>query len=914
MLKINTVQTNFSSGELSPWLLGRSDIDRYQQGAEMLENFYVRHQGGISRRLGTKNVGRTSEQAANSNVRIIPFEFSRTDAVLIEASAGLFRFFRDGVKIGAPYEVTTIYGTSTTIPYTSDQVNELQFSQSADVLFITHPSHPQATLSRYSDSDWRYEIPEFDYGPYLDQEIGDQNISLTVSDVVDRVTLTSSAADFGSAAVDDLVEYAYSGQKVLGLIKAIFSSTSIEVEPLEDRSLVLSKEVYSPGLYTGWDSTNNVPTYNTTITGTGVEVAFSAVGVVTQQHIGNYVRFADKSGTYYWMSVSAVGDIVRQGAYGITATGDILTVIQPSGIVTRSDRDINAKLTSSDSNFFNLSTDGGRLFRLVLGEYVVHARARGNVTQVCDMESGNQNIGVTTLEGISVGDTVQAATGLAECVVEYMAYSGPDPYIHVSAVPSVTNAAITLTIGNNTTQHMRCKLNRSVPRSIEGFTTVQNGTTNDWNRGAWFTGNYPQTVSFHEGRLAFGGTTLQPQTGWLSRVDDLYNFGTTDEKLRVLDDCAITFTIASETLNEILWMSSKDVLVIGTVGAEWKVASSNQGAPLTPTTISVKAQSSYGNAFTKPITVGKGLIFLQRAGRKLRQMTYDFQTDSNVSLDLTVFAEHVLKDHSGGSSLSYQQLPESAVYVLLNDGQIACMTYEPDQQVYAWSRIVLGGPSAVVESIACVPEDDKYRLYMVVSRTINSTNVRTIEVLEPEFRPSSATDRTEMYFMDNYKSGGGHFPVFSGLDDYKGCTVSVLLDDVVYHDQVVSNTGTLTMPVEAVSRYAIGFPYTSVLKTFPIESQAQAGTGQGKQKRIDHITLRLLDSINFKHGGSLSELKEEDFREASDPTNAVPPMFSGDKRIAYENGSDTRGSYYITQDKSYPLSILSLMPEVTQFK
>jgi hypothetical protein len=326
-------------------------------------------------------------------------------------------------------------------------------------------------------------------------------------------------------------------------------------------------------------------------------------------------------------------------------------------------------------------------------------------------------------------------------------------------------------------------------------------------------------------------------------------------------------------------------------------------------------QSTYGCEFTKPINVGKSIIYLQRAGRKMRQMSYDYQTDSQVSLDLTVFAEHILKDHDGAQQLCYQQLPESAVYVRLGDGQIAVLTYEPDQQVYAWTRFVLGGPDAFVESIACVPEGSQFRLYMVVGRTINGSWVRTIEVLEPEFRPSSSTDRTEMYFFDNYTvfTTAPFTTSLTGLTLYAGCTVTVRVDDQIYHDQTVAADGTMTLPAVPSTRYAIGFPYTSTLKTFPIEAPAQMGTGQGKVKRMTHLGVRLLDSINFKHGSSLTNLVEESFRLASDSVSAVPPMFSGDKRVAFENGFSTRGAFYVVQEKAYPLAILSLMPEIAQY-
>lgn len=805
--------------------------------------------------------------------------------------------------------VGNVYGTYDPVPYTADEIGQLQFSQSADVIFITHPNHPQATLSRYSDYDWRYEIPQFDYGPYLDQQIGDQDISLSVVGVVDRVRLTSTAPDFSAATAGSYVEYAYRGQKVLGLVTVQVNAYAVIVEPLEDRSLVLSKEVYSPGLYTGWDGTNSVPLYDATITGTGVAVAFSATAVVTQEHVGNFLRFCNRSGEYFWMSVTGVEDILRQGAYGIIANGDILEVIRPAGTVTRSARTINAKLKSSDTNFFNLSTDYGRLFRLVIGEYVVHARGREGLSTTEGLTNdGSDLLLLSTTFGLAIGDFITGPGIPADTQILSLVDGPPQSYAVLSNAATATTAEITaFTVNANSTAEINVFLNRSIPRSVEGLTVVQNGTTNDWNRGAWFTGNYPNTVCFHEGRLGFAGTTLQPQTGWLSKVDDLYNFATTDEKLRVYDDAAINFTIASDTINQIQWMCSRQVLLIGTAGAEWKISSSQQGSPLTPTNISVQNQSSYGSAFVKPISIGKSALYLQRAGRKLREMSYEFQTDSQISLDLTVFAEHILKTHGGAEQLCYQQLPESVIFARLADGQIAVLTYEPDQKVYAWSRFVLGGPDAFVESIATVAESDKHRLYMVVSRTINGSLVRTIEVLDPEFRPATATTKTDMLFMDNATIGGSGTAALFGLNDFKGCAVAVLIDDTVVEGLTVAADGTLTLPSTPTTRYVIGFAFTSVLKTFPVETQAQAGTGQGKIKRIDRFSLRLLDSIGFQQGPSLTELRSE-------TTGSSTTMFSGDVRVSFANGFDTRGSIYVTQSKAYPLAILSVMPELAQYQ
>ena len=861
MLKVHPIQTNFSSGELSPWLLGRSDIERYFNSAEVLENFIVHPQGPIKRRRGTEGIGLTDDQDADGVVRLVKFVFSREDSVLIEMSEGRFGFYSNGAPVMngvSPLQVVAEYISGDTLPYTADEINEVQFTQSADVIFMTHPNHRQARLSRYSSVDWRYEYLDFDYGPYMDQEPGDQDISLTIHSVVDRVTVRSTTTDFTSTAVNDLIQYNHAGQKVLGRVVTINSSSEVVVEPYEDRSLVLSKEVYSPGSYGGWDGANSVPTYGSISVGPGVTIAFSATGVITQENVGNYLRFPDAGGNYYWMMVTSSGDIPRQGAYAILASGDVLDVTIPTGYLTRKDRTITAKLQSSEAHFFDtpeplpgigydFSELPGRKFRLVLGAEVVHATA------------------------------VEDMTG-------------------------------------NTGQLINVTLNRPIPISTEGNAVITNGTTSDWNKGAWYPGNYPRTVCIHEERLTFAGTAAEPQTGWMSKSADFYNYAASSENLVVTDDSAITFTVASDTVNEILWMISRQVLLVGTTGGEIKINPSGTANALSPTNTSIQNQSSYGSEAVKPLLIGKSALYLQREGVKLRQMSYDYQTDSQVSLDLTIFAEHVLKQHGGGQQLAYQLLPESMVYVRLGDGQVAALTYEADQQVYAWARQILGG-DGFVESIECIPEDGTDRLYMVVRRTINENTVRTIEMLEPEFRPESSTDFTEMIFMDNYTVGGvPGSTTITGLTQFAGCEVAVMVDNGVYGNRTVDATGALVLPRLPTSRYIVGFPFTSTLKTFPLEAQAPSGTGQGKIKRIDHITVRVMDSIGFKHGATLGTLVEENFRRNTAVLAQSPEMFTGDWRVSYQNGYDTRGSVYFVQDRALPLSILALMPEVGQYQ
>ena len=56
MPKVTLSKSNFTAGELTPRLFGRTDLGRYDNGAQTIQNFLVQPHGGLSRRPGTKFV------------------------------------------------------------------------------------------------------------------------------------------------------------------------------------------------------------------------------------------------------------------------------------------------------------------------------------------------------------------------------------------------------------------------------------------------------------------------------------------------------------------------------------------------------------------------------------------------------------------------------------------------------------------------------------------------------------------------------------------------------------------------------------------------------------------------------------------------------------------------------------------
>ena len=88
---------SFSAGEFSPRLHGRTDLQKYSTAAEEIENFIIHPHGGLTRRPGTEYIGEVKDSAAQ--VRLIPFEFSTTQAYVLEFGNTYMRVYKDGGRV-----------------------------------------------------------------------------------------------------------------------------------------------------------------------------------------------------------------------------------------------------------------------------------------------------------------------------------------------------------------------------------------------------------------------------------------------------------------------------------------------------------------------------------------------------------------------------------------------------------------------------------------------------------------------------------------------------------------------------------------------------------------------------------------------------------------------------------------------
>ena len=272
----------------------------------------------------------------------------------------------------------------------------------------------------------------------------------------------------------------------------------------------------------------------------------------------------------------------------------------------------------------------------------------------------------------------------------------------------------------------------------------------DWSLGSFSTTTgFPSCVSFFEQRLVFAASINNPQTVYFSKSGDYENM---DANIggTVADDDAIIYTIASNQVNAIRFLTSARTLIIGTAGGEFVVSGGGDNSPITPTNIMIKKQSNHGAANVDAISVGNTTLFLQRAKRKIRELAYNFDVDGYIAPDLTILAEHITEGNV--VEMAYQEEPLAIIWCVRGDGQLIALTYQREQEVVAWHRHIIGGVfgtgDAVVESVAVIPTDDsEYELYMIVKRTINGATTRYVEYLHTfNF---DQTDNTSFNYLDS---------------------------------------------------------------------------------------------------------------------------------------------------------------------
>lgn len=188
------IQSSFAAGMLSPRLRGRVDLAQYPAGAEDLTNVLVQTQGGATKRPGSYFM---AAPHTNARVRLIPFLVSSAVVYVLEIGAGTMRFFRNRALLTdgtIPLTIAT--------PWTLAELRSLKYAQSADVMYLFHPSHQPRKLSRTGAAAFLMALAVFENGPYDTENTGDVGASLPSPTSSSPEAGTTRAGPTGSGTGD----------------------------------------------------------------------------------------------------------------------------------------------------------------------------------------------------------------------------------------------------------------------------------------------------------------------------------------------------------------------------------------------------------------------------------------------------------------------------------------------------------------------------------------------------------------------------------------------------------------------------------------------------------------------------------------------------------------------------------------
>lgn len=938
MARADVIQTNFTSGEVSPLMRGRVDIQKYANGARELMNFVVRPQGGITRRSGTKYLGTTK---SGNYSRLRKFVFSNSQAYILEFTDLFVRVWTSGA-------VTATIAT----PYLSAEIDSLYFAQSLDQLFIASPTHPPQILSRFSDSSWtltpyiQTNYSEFGFmdGPYIDVDTtGNQAQLSLVSDTCTATnnstisvvqTCTASAAVFSAGSVG---KYIYLPNNVVGqqlfLVTVYVSTTQVRgtyVTPpsISDLTQYGGFITFSTGVLS-----SIAPIFNSGMT--GLIAKTQNVSTITFYLLGTFLNEIAMDATALTMITGATFTISSNlwavGQYVEYLDGDSWALALITAVTNQNQATVqiipNIVIHDDSVNVTIGTTTATSSFSGVFSPNMIGMYVRDTSTQkwgVITAYNTSSSVNVTVLALFQYAYPLTTITIQNNRVITAnVVFTSPviDPtdvgtQFRFQFGSQWRSFVITQVSGNTSAIGYLSDFLPFDTKNSTGspYAPYNGGFADNFRMGAWrqlF--GYPGIVCFHDQRLVFGNTGSQPNTFWMSQPSDFYNHAPTDEDGLVTDASAITVTLSSGKADPVSWMLSSQVFMVGTFGNEWEIVAPSSASGLSPTNIGAFSQSSFGSLSpTDAFRFGVAVLFIQRGGNKIREGVYQFQYDSFNFRDITILSEHILRVRGGAKIMDHQIDPVSIFWIVTNNGKLVGMTYDRDQEVVGFHPHDLGGS---VESVAVIPNGSRDDVYVVVNRTLNGVTTRCMELIQPLFDSDTGDTTTTAQFLDCSKTySGAATSVLTGYNYLANMSVRVVGNGIDMGNFTVSNSGTITLPSQ-ITTAVVGFQNNAWIRSLDPEGGAQSGTSQGKQKRISQMVARVKDSLQFQQGPAIDQLTDIDVfslnsSETPTPNNLQNQLYTGDVKFSVDQAWDTGASYYIYQNRPYPITIISIMPQL----
>ena len=407
-----------------------------------------------------------------------------------------------------------------------------------------------------------------------------------------------------------------------------------------------------------------------------------------------------------------------------------------------------------------------------------------------------------------------------------------------------------------------------------GSWDYESGYENVWSSSR----GWPRTVTFHEGRLFFGGSKSRPSTVWGSKVGIFFDFQATES----LDDDAIDATLDTNQLNIIVDMTSSRDLQAFTTGGEFYVPQSGTD-PITPATLVFKAVSRNGmRPGTRVQALDTGTLFIQRQGKALNEFLFSDTQLTYVTQRISLLSGHLLKGPSRIAMRKATSTDEGDLLLITNenDGTMAVYSIMRSQQIVAPSEWTTDGVYKDVNI-------DVTDIYVVVKRTFDGVDRYFLERFDN-------TIFTDCAFIGGAASSASSLP-------HTGKSLNVITDGVPQENAVVTG-GSVTFTRPSTTKYEVGMPFTVYAKTMPVEIKLQSGTRTGFKKRIMQVNAIVDDTQHLSINN-----QPVPFRNFDSPVLDLPIQeFTGIKRLDGVRGYAREAAIEISQTLPLKMTLLGL--------
>jgi hypothetical protein len=913
LAKVSPIQNNFNGGEISPLIFGRPDLDKYKTGLKTCTNFVPLIQGPVERRPGTKHINNVKD--SSKSTRLVRFEFSTTQAYVLEVGDLYMRFFRDNARIheadttisGATaanpvvitdtghgytngdevyisgvvgmtelngknylvankntndFELTDLQGTNIngtgytaygsagtastpvelTTTYAEADLFQLKFTQSADVLYITHPSYPPRKLQRTSHTAWSITDLTFLDGPFLNTNAG--ATTFTLSGTSGSVNVTASAVTdvndgdgFKTTDVGRLIRWKDAAGNWTWLTITGRTSTTVVVATIDGPNASATTATVNWRLGV-WSATTGYPAavmfhQDRLCFGGGVDypqrIEFSRTG--------DFENFAP---------TTEDGTVVDDNGFSISLAAD----------------NVNAIRWMADD-------EKGLLIGTVGGEWVARPSDQGGVITPSNRQAKRSSAyGSADITPVRAGRAVLFIQS-AKRKIRELAYIFEDDGFRA---PDMTLVAEHMTLSGLVevawqSEPQDIMWSVLADGTLAGMTYDRDQSIIGWHRHDM--GGYSSAGSAAGAKVE--SVTVIPNVG-----------GTADEVYIVVNRYINGNTMRYVEYLVPYWSSDndqEDAFYVDS-GLTLDVPLTLTAATAAKPCVVTSASHTFSDGDVVRITEVVGMTELNKIAYKIAsKATNTFELFSNTKRAVTI----------SGATVANPVVITATAHGLSDGDEIS------------------------IHNVVGMVEINGLG-FTVANKTANTFELSGIN-------GTGYTSYTSGGDMHNaidaaaytaYVSGGKareRVSTITGLAHLEGETVSILTEGAAHPDKTVAS-GAITLD-HSSSKVHVGLGYNSDFETLRPDFGAKDGTAQGKLVRMHRVIVRFFQSLGGKIGPDSSNLDALHFREGGDPMDTAVALYTGDVEEEWEMEYSSDAHIFIRQDQPLPMTIEAVMPQMS---